>query len=75
VFSILAAAYVAASAPAPRLTERFGRSVVAAGGASLATGLGLLAVAVGELGVGGSLVAFVPGLLFAGAGIGLSFTP
>ena len=32
VFTILAVAYVAASGPAPKLTERYGRAVVAAGG-------------------------------------------
>ncbi len=75
VFSILALAYVIASGPAPGLTERFGRSVVTAGGVSLAVGLGLLAIAVAQLGVAGSLLALVPGLLLSGAGIGLCFTP
>jgi EmrB/QacA subfamily drug resistance transporter len=75
VFSILAVAYVAVSGPAPRLTERFGRSLVAVGGATLAAGLCALAVAVSEVGVGGSLLALVPGLLLAGAGIGLCYTP
>jgi MFS family permease len=59
----------------PRLTERFGRSLVAVGGATLAAGLCALAVAVSEVGVGGSLLALVPGLLLAGAGIGLCYTP
>jgi MFS family permease len=75
VFSILAVAYVALSGPAPRLTERFGRSVVAVGGAALAGGLALLAFAVARIGVGGSLLALVPGLLLVGAGIGLCYTP
>ena len=36
----------------------------------------LLAVAVNlEVGVGGSLLALLPGLVLVGAGIGLSFTP
>jgi EmrB/QacA subfamily drug resistance transporter len=75
VFSILAVAYVALSGPAPRLTERFGRLVVAAGGAALTSGLALLGLAVGEIGVDGSLLVLVPGLLLVGAGIGLCFTP
>jgi EmrB/QacA subfamily drug resistance transporter len=75
VFTILAVAYVIASGPAPDLTARYGRAVVAAGGASLALGLGLFALAVHNVGVGGSIVELVPGLVLVGAGIGLSFTP
>jgi EmrB/QacA subfamily drug resistance transporter len=75
VFTILAAAYVVASGPAPKLTARYGRAVVAAGGLALAGGFAALAGAVGEIGVGGSLLALVPGLLAVGAGIGLCFTP
>lgn len=75
VFTILAVAYVAVSAPAPALTERFGRGVVATGGLCLVEGLGLLTWATAEVGVGGSLWAFVPGLVLVGMGIGLCFTP
>ena len=50
VFTILAVAYVAASGPAPQLAQRFGRTVLAVGGASLAVGLALLALAVAEIG-------------------------
>jgi EmrB/QacA subfamily drug resistance transporter len=75
VFTILAVAYVVVSGPAPELTKRFGRSVVAAGGASLAAGLLALALATAEVGVGGSILVLVPGLVLVGAGIGLCFTP
>ncbi len=75
VFTIIAVAYVAVSGPAPQLAQRYGRSVVAIGGTSLALGLALLALAVAELGTGGSLLAFAPGLALAGTGIGLCFTP
>jgi EmrB/QacA subfamily drug resistance transporter len=75
VFTILAVAYVVVSGPAPDLTKRFGRTVVAVGGASLALGLAALALATGEIGVGGSLLVLVPGLVLVGAGIGLCFTP
>ena len=75
VFTILAVAYVATSGPAPALTQRYGRLVVAAGGAALTLGLALLALAVSEIGTSGSLLALVPGLALAGAGIGLCFTP
>src|SRR3954451_6294378 len=70
VFTIVAAAYVAVSGPAPGLTQRFRQAVIGAGGASLCAGLVALALA-----AGGSILALVPGLLLAGAGIGLCFTP
>ena len=72
VFAVVAVAYVAVSGPAPQLTARYGRAVVAVGGASLAAGLALLAAEVGD---GASLALLVPGLLLAGAGVGLCFTP
>jgi EmrB/QacA subfamily drug resistance transporter len=75
VFTILAVAYVVTSGPAPALTARFGRTVVAGGGVALTLGLVALAAAVAEIGTAGSLAALVPGLLLVGAGIGLCFTP
>jgi EmrB/QacA subfamily drug resistance transporter len=75
VFTILAAAYVVSSGPAPKLTAQYGRAVVGAGGVALVGGFALLAVAVGDIGTGGSLLVLVPGLLAVGAGIGLCFTP
>jgi EmrB/QacA subfamily drug resistance transporter len=75
VFTILAVAYVAVSGPAPRLTERLGRAVIAAGGLALTLGLLLLALAVSELGTGGSLLWLAPGFALAGVGIGLCYTP
>jgi EmrB/QacA subfamily drug resistance transporter len=73
VFTILAIAYVAVSGPAPALTERFGRSVVALGGLVLTLGVLVLALAVAE--ADESLLALMPGLALVGAGIGLCFTP
>jgi MFS family permease len=75
MFTIIAVAYVALSGPAPALTERLGRSVVAVGGLCLSGGLALLALAVAAVGTDGSLLELVPGLVLAGAGIGLCFTP
>jgi EmrB/QacA subfamily drug resistance transporter len=75
VFTILAVAYVVTSGPAPGLTARFGRTVIAAGGVALTVGLVALALAVEEIGTTGSLIALVPGLVLVGAGIGLCFTP
>ena len=75
VFTILAVAYVAASMRSPALTARYGRAVIAAGALVLACGHGLLLGAVSDVGVGGSLVVLVPGLLFVGAGMGLVLAP
>ena len=75
VFTILAAAYLVTSMLAPALTERFGRLTITAGALILAVGHGLLLAAVADVGVGGSLVVLVPGLLLAGAGMGLVIAP
>jgi EmrB/QacA subfamily drug resistance transporter len=74
VFTIVAVAYVATSGAAPGLTERHGRRVPLAGGLALAGGHALMALAVAEIGVGGSVAALVPGLLLIGAGMGLCLT-
>ena len=73
VFSILAAAYLLGSIEAPRLVRRFGRAVIVTGAVSLAGGhvCVLLAVAYGH----GSTLAMTPGLLLAGAGMGLCLAP
>jgi EmrB/QacA subfamily drug resistance transporter len=73
VFSVLAAAYLVASTQAPGLVARFGRSVVVAGALVLATGHVAMVVAVSLY--GGLLAALVPGLLLAGAGMGLCLAP
>ena len=75
VFTILAAAYVAASGRSPALTERFGRRLVGVGALVLASGHGLLLAAVADVGVGGSIWPLVPGLLLIGAGMGLLIVP
>ena len=75
VFTILAASYVAASARAPELIARHGRRLLATGALVLAAGHGLLLGAVAEIGVGGSVLALVPGLLLIGAGMGLLIVP
>jgi EmrB/QacA subfamily drug resistance transporter len=72
VFTVVAVGYVAVSGPAPQLTARYGRTVVAAGGATLAAGLGLLAT---EVASDAPLALLVPGLALAGIGVGLCYTP
>ncbi|HEX4110408.1 MAG TPA: MFS transporter [Solirubrobacteraceae bacterium] len=75
VFSILAAAYLAASLRAPALTVRHGRRLVLIGALALAAGHLALLLAVADIGTGGSIAELVPGLLLAGAGMGLCITP
>ncbi len=75
VFTILAAAYVAASMRAPGLSARYGRVVIAFGALVLACGHALLLAAVADIGVGGTLVLLVPGFVLVGAGMGLVLAP
>ncbi len=70
VFTILAVAYLGASAKAPALTEQHGRKLVVAGGLSLAAGHLALALTAHD-----GLAALVPGLLLLGIGMGLCITP
>ena len=75
VFTILAAAYMAASMVAPVLAQRHGRKLLAEGALILAIGHGLLLLAVSDVGTGGSVAALVPGLLLIGAGMGFVIAP
>ena len=75
VFTILAGMFLVASLRAPALTVRFGRSLVAVGGLTLAFGFAVLLAAVHHIGTGGSLWLLAPGLALVGAGQGLTITP
>lgn len=75
VFSVLAVAYLAASLRASALTLRYGRSLIAVGALALAAGEGALLFTVAGIGDGGQTAWLVPGLLLAGAGMGLCITP
>jgi EmrB/QacA subfamily drug resistance transporter len=75
VFTILAGAYLVASAVAPGLAARHGRAVIARGAIVLALGHVLLLFAVGDIGERGPLAALVPGLLLVGAGMGPVLAP
>jgi len=75
VFTILAVSYVFVSLRAPALAARYGRSVITAAGLTLATGHLLLIGAVALWGTGGSVLALAPGLITAGAGMGLAIGP
>jgi EmrB/QacA subfamily drug resistance transporter len=75
VFTILAAAYVAVSTRAPALIERHGRRLLLVGAIVLAAGRASLLAAVADIGVGGSIVALIPGFVLIGAGMGLLIVP
>ena len=75
VFTILAAAYLAASLRAPKLTLRLGRRLLAGGALVLASGHALLAASVADVGTTGSVGLLAPALLLVGAGMGLVITP
>ncbi len=75
VFTILAAAYLAASMRAPELVARYGRRLPGVGGVVLALGHATLAATVAEIGTGRDVLLLTPGLLLVGAGMGLVLTP
>jgi EmrB/QacA subfamily drug resistance transporter len=75
VFSVLAVAYLMVSLRAPALTVRYGRDLVFVGALVLAAGDVALWVFVHHYGSGGPLGLLFPGLLLAGAGMGLAITP
>ncbi len=75
VFTILAVAYVGTSSLAPGLANRHGRGVIAGGALVLAVGHLLLLGAAADIGVRGSLLVLVPGLVLVGAGMGLVLSP
>jgi EmrB/QacA subfamily drug resistance transporter len=75
VFTVIAVPYVLASAAAPELVARHGRGLLLVGALVLASGHGVLLAAVGEVGVGGSVAALLPGLALIGTGMGLLIVP
>jgi EmrB/QacA subfamily drug resistance transporter len=75
VFTILAISYVAVSTQEPALVERHGRRLLTFGALVLAAGHASVLAAVAEIGVQGSILPLVPGLLLIGAGMGLLIVP
>jgi DNA-binding transcriptional MerR regulator len=75
VFTILAGAYLVTSLRAPALTVRYGRRLIAVGALTLASAYALLLVGVVFGGADTWVLELVPGLLFAGGGMGLCITP
>ena len=75
VFTILAAAYLATSLRAPKLTLRYGRGLIGVGALILAAGHGLLFAGAGLVGSTESIVLLAAGLVLVGGGMGLCITP
>jgi EmrB/QacA subfamily drug resistance transporter len=75
VFTILAAAYLAASLRAPALAARHGKRLLAEGALLLAGGHVVLLATIAGVGTGGSVAALAPGLVLIGAGMGLVIAP
>jgi EmrB/QacA subfamily drug resistance transporter len=74
VFSILAVAYLVTSLRAPKMTLRFGRSLIAFGAITMAVG-DIVLLATVHFDAVGSVGWLVPGLVLIGAGMGLCITP
>ncbi|GIE85333.1 MFS transporter [Actinoplanes regularis] len=75
IFVAIGVGYLVTSTNAHRFAARLGRQVLAVGGLTMVAGLLLLAVAVGRIGVGGTVWWLVPGLMLDGAGMGLVVGP
>lgn len=75
VFTILAIAYLVASAVAPTLLERHGRRLLAVGALVLAAGHGLMVATIADVGTGGSVALLAPALALIGAGMGIVIAP
>ncbi|MEV4362246.1 MFS transporter [Nonomuraea sp. NPDC049625] len=75
IFLPLGLGYFASSTRAVRLAARLGRQVVALGALTMALGYGLLALTATALGEHGPIAWIIPGLVVAGAGMGLVMAP
>ncbi|WP_186382641.1 MFS transporter [Amycolatopsis rhizosphaerae] len=75
VFLPLGLGYFVSSSKAGQVAARLGRQVLAAGGLIVAVGYLILAVTAEEIGATGAVAWLVPGLLIAGAGMGLVMAP
>jgi EmrB/QacA subfamily drug resistance transporter len=74
VFTLVAVPYIVGSGRQRALAARLGRWTVPFGAGIFALGHVALLAAVAEVGVGGSLVDLVPGLVLAGFGMGIALT-
>ncbi|MBF5001367.1 MFS transporter [Nocardia sp. BSTN01] len=75
LFLALGGAYLFTSILSERAAARLGRQVVAVGAVLQAGGYLLLAITAHELGADGSVLDLLPGMIVAGAGMGLALVP
>ncbi|MFD0279947.1 MFS transporter [Kitasatospora sp. NPDC127111] len=75
VFTAIGLGYLLTSTTAHRFAARLGRQAIALGGLLMATGLGLLGLAVYGAGTAGSVWWLAPGLFVDGLGMGLVIAP
>jgi EmrB/QacA subfamily drug resistance transporter len=75
VFLPMGLSYLVACRRSGALAARLGRQVLALGAGGVALGYLVLAETVSRVGVGGSVLWLMPGLLIAGAGMGLALAP
>lgn len=75
MFTTLALPYVVSSMRAPLLAARYGRNVVTASALTLVAGHLVLIGTVALGGIGGSVLALLPGLVLVGIGMGLGIAP
>jgi EmrB/QacA subfamily drug resistance transporter len=75
IFLPLGIGYFVASSRAGAVAAKLGRQVIAAGSLSVAVGYLVLGGTVGGIGVTGSVLWLTPGLVIAGAGMGLVMSP
>jgi MFS family permease len=74
-FTLVAVPYVVTSGRAPRLVARYGRTTVVAGALVMVAGHALTVLGSLEIGAGGSVLALAPGMVLAGAGMGMCLAP
>ncbi|WP_026412304.1 MFS transporter [Actinomadura oligospora] len=75
IFLPLGLGYFVSSARAAAVAERLGRQAVAVGALAMAVGYGVLAITSADLGQDGAVGWIIPGLVVAGAGMGLVMAP
>ncbi|MFC4908892.1 MFS transporter [Actinomadura gamaensis] len=75
IFLPLGLGYFVSSARAGAVAERLGRQTLALGALAMAVGYGVLAVTATGLGQHGAVAWVIPGLVVAGAGMGLVMAP
>lgn len=75
VFIAVGTGYLGASLAARHIAARLGRQAIAVGGLLRILGLAVLIATVARIGVSGSALWLVPGLIIDGAGLGLAVAP